>query len=170
MKSLKANTGTIAPSPALLVSCRSKEGKNNALAVGFASNVSINPQIIMIGVVPSHYSYKLIEESGEFVINFPTEDYMKEYLFLGTKSGKDMDKFEAMNIKWKDGDVVNAPIMTDCAVALECKVLSSAQPNGSDHVIFYASIEAVHCDEKYVKENGRIDWKNIPLLNNFQLM
>ena len=120
MKSLKVNTGTIAPAPALLVSCRSKEGKNNALAVGFASNVSINPQIIMIGVVPSHYSYKLIEESGEFIINFPTEDYMKEYLFLGTKSGKDMDKFEAMDIKWKDGDVVNAPILTDCAVALEC--------------------------------------------------
>lgn len=132
MKSLKANTGTIAPSPALLVSCRSKEGKNNALAIGFASNVSINPQIVMIGIVPTHYSYKLIEESGEFVINFPTEDYMKEYLFLGTTSGKDMDKFEAMNIKWENGNVVNAPILTDCAVALECKVLSSDQPNGSE--------------------------------------
>ena len=81
-----------------------------------------------------------------------------------------MDKFEAMDIKWKDGDVVNAPILTDCAIALECNVLSSEQPNGSDNVIFYSSIEAVHCDEKYVKDNGRIDWKNIHLLNNFQLM
>ena len=51
---------------------------------------------------------------------------MKEYLFLRTKSGKDMDKFEIMDIKWKDGNVVNAPILTDCAVAQEGKVLSSA--------------------------------------------
>ena len=170
MKSLKANTGTIVPSPALIVSCRSKEGKNNALAVGFASNVSINPLIVMIGEVPTHYSYKLIEESGVFVINYPKEDYMKEYLFLGSKSGKDMDKFKEMDIKWKDGDVVDAPILTDCAVALECKVISSETPCGGDHTIFYASIEAVHCDEKYVKENGRIDWKNIPLLSNMSLM
>ena len=170
MKSLKANNGTIVPSPALIVSCRSKEGKNNALVVGFASNVSINPQIVMIGVVPTRYSYKLIEESGVFVINYPKEDYMKEYLFLGTKSGKDMDKFKEMDIKWKDGDVVDAPILTDCAVALECKVISSETPCGSDHAIFYASIEAVHCDEKYIKENGRIDWKNIPLLSNMSLM
>ena len=170
MKSLKANIGTIVPSPALIVSCRGKDGKNNALAVGFASNVSINPQIVMIGVVPTHYSYKLIEESGVFVINYPKEDYMKEYLFLGSKSGKDMDKFKEMDIKWKDGDVVDAPVLTDCAVALECKVISSDTPCGADHTIFYASIEAVHCDEKYVKENGRIDWKNIPLLSNMKLM
>ena len=99
MKTLKPNTGSIMPSPALLVSCRNKGGKNNALAVGFASNVSFNPQLVMIGVVPTHYSHQIIEETGEFVINFPKEDYMKEYLFLGTKSGKDMDKFAEMNIK-----------------------------------------------------------------------
>ena len=170
MKTLKPNTGSIMPSPALLVSCRNKEGKNNALAVGFASNVSMNPQLIMVGIVPTHYSHEIIEETGEFVVNFPKADYMKEYLFLGTKSGRDMDKFAEMNIKWKDGDVVNAPILTDCAVALECKVVASERPANSDHTVFYGSIVAVHCQDEYVRENGTIDWKKIPLLSNFDLL
>ena len=95
---------------------------------------------------------------------------MKEYLFLGTKSGKDMDKFAEMNIKWKDGDVVNAPILTDCAVALECKVVASERPANSDHTVFYGSIVAVHCEDEYVKDKGTIDWKKIPLLSNFDLL
>lgn len=72
-----------------MVSCRGKDGKNNALAVGFAANVSPNPPMVMVGIVPGHYSYQLIKESDEFVINIPTKGFEKEYYYLGSKSGRD---------------------------------------------------------------------------------
>ena len=55
--------------------CRGKNGKNNALAVSFAANVSVNPAMVMVGIIPKNYSYDLIKESGEFVINIPTKDF-----------------------------------------------------------------------------------------------
>lgn len=161
-KTVKNIIGPVRPAPNLLVSCRDAEGRNNALAVGFASNVSLNPPMVMVGIVPERFSYPMIKESGEFIINVTPKSYEKEYFYLGTKSGRDEDKFAVMNIAWEDGKKVNAPILTDCPVAIECKVVSSIQPG--THELFFASVEAVHCDEEYLDENGDIDWSKIPLL------
>ena len=80
MKKLAANTMLcVQPVPQTIVSCRDKAGKNNALVVGFTANVSLDPAMVMVGIVPSRYSHHMVKESGCFVINFPKKSYKDEY-------------------------------------------------------------------------------------------
>ena len=163
MKKLaKSNMLSMQPIPKTLVSCRDKKGRNNALVVGFAANVSLDPAMVMVGIVPSRFSYHMVKETGCFVINLPKKGYEKEYNYLGSRSGRDEDKFAAMNIQWKDAEYVNAPILTDCPVSIECSVVESTMPG--THELFIGKVEAVHVEEEYLDEKGNILWDKIDLM------
>ena len=163
MKKKVQNTALcVQPIPKALVSCRDRQGRNNALVVGFAANASLDPAMVMIGIVPSRYSHHMVKESGCFVINLPKKGYEKEYGYLGSKSGRDEDKFAVMDIQWEDAEYVDAPILTDCPVSIECSVIESIMPG--THELFIGKVEAVHVDEEYLDANGKILWDKIDLL------
>lgn len=152
----------IYPSPNLIISCQDRDGRKNALVVAFAGNASLEPPMVVVGVVPERFSYHMIKETGVFVINVPAKGFEREYNYLGSKSGRDGDKFETLQLAWEKGSVVDAPMLTDCPVNIECRVATSIRPG--THDLFIATVEAVHCDEKYLDENGKIKWGEIPLL------
>ena len=163
MKKMASNIALcLQPIPQTIVSCRDKEGRNNALVVGFTANVSLDPVMVMTGIVPSRYSHHMVKESGCFVINFPKKNYQKEYAYLGSVSGRDEDKFAAMNIRWEDAKYVNAPILTDCPVSIECSVVDSMTPG--THELFIGKVVAVHVDEEYLDEKGNILWDKMDLM------
>ena len=145
--------------PKVLVSCRGLDGEDNVLAVGYCGNCSYAPPMVMVGIVPTRYSYKMIKESGCFVVNLVDKSYKKEFDYLGSKSKRDGDKLADMNVKLADGKVVNAPIMSDCPVNIECTIVDSIV-TGS-HEMFIGKIEYVHADEKLVDESGNIDFSQI---------
>jgi len=153
---------SLQPSPKVLVSCRGLNGEENALAVAYCGNCSFDPPMLMVGIVPSRYSYKMIKESGCFVVNIVDKDYEQVFNYLGSVSKKDEDKLEKMNVKRTNGTVVNAPILTDCPVNIECTIVDSIV-TGS-HEMFIGKVEYVHADEKYVNEKGDIDYEKINLL------
>lgn len=152
------------PMPRLIISTRDKNGVNNALALAFAMNCSIEPPMVMIGVHSSRYSNHMIKENPCFVVNYPLKSFEKEFVYLGTHSGRDGDKLAAMNIEIRDGDVVNAPILTACPVSVECKVVEITKPGSHD--LFAATIEKMHCDPQYLDEHGRVLWENMDLLTD----
>lgn len=163
MKKLAKNTMLcMQPIPKTIVSCRDKNGKNNALVVGFAANASLDPVMVMVGIAPSRYSHHMVKETGCFVINFPGKDYAKKYAYLGSASGRDEDKFAKADIKWQDATYVNAPILTDCPVSIECSVIDSLTPG--THELFIAKVEAVNVDEEYLDAQGNIMWDKLDLL------
>lgn len=83
MKKLASNTVLcVQPLPQTIVSCRDKDGKNNALVVGFVANVSLDPVMVMVGITPTRYSHHIVKESGCFVINFPKKSYKKNMAIL----------------------------------------------------------------------------------------
>ena len=153
---------TLQPVPRTLVSCRDAQGKNNALVVGFAANVSLNPPMIMIGVVPSRYSHHMIKETRCFVVNLPSKDQKAAYDYLGSHSGEHEDKLAKLNMKLEEGKAVNAPLLGDCPVSIECSVVESTKPG--THELFIGLVEAVHCDEQYLDAQGNIQWDRIDLL------
>jgi flavin reductase (DIM6/NTAB) family NADH-FMN oxidoreductase RutF len=156
MKSeLPTSAGLIVPMPNAIVSCRDKDGSNNALVVAFAANASLDPPMVMVGVVPDRFSHHMVKESGEFVVNLPAKTFSDEFNYLGTKSGRDGDKFAALNLKWEEGTKINAPLLSDCPVSIECKVVASIQPG--THELFVGTVEAVHCDEAFLDSAGAID-------------
>ena len=102
-----------------------KDGQNNALVVAYASNCSYDPPMAMVGIVPSRHSYKLIKESGCFIINLAAPYNKEAYDYLGSHSGRDEDKIAKLQMNIEDGRVVDAPILLDCPVNIECTIVDS---------------------------------------------
>lgn len=150
------------PAPKVLVSCKGLNGENNVLAVGYCGNCSYDPPMVMVGIVPSRYSYKMIKESGCFVVNLVDKNYKETFEYLGSHSKRDEDKLKKVNVKLSEGIKVNAPILDDCPVNIECRVVDSIV-TGS-HEMFVGKIEHVHADSKLVDNDGNIDFSLINFL------
>ncbi|EOD00006.1 flavin reductase family protein [Caldisalinibacter kiritimatiensis] len=150
------------PMPDILVSCRNNKGEVNALAVGYAGNCSYDPPMVMVGIVPSRYSYHMIKETGEFVVNLVPESLREKYAYLGSTSRRDEDKLVKAGMNYKEGVKVKAPILLDCPVNIECKVVDSIM-TGS-HEMFIGKVEYIHADEDLLDDNGNIDYSKIDLL------
>jgi flavin reductase (DIM6/NTAB) family NADH-FMN oxidoreductase RutF len=150
------------PAPKVLISCRGTDGENNALAVIYCGNCSYDPPMVMVGIVPSRYSYKMIKESGCFVVNLVDKDYKATFDYLGTHSKRDEDKLAKMNVKLDEAVKVNAPVLSDCPVNIECTIVDSIK-TGS-HEMFIGRVEYVHADPQYVNDKGDIDFSSIDFL------
>lgn len=161
-KSVDQKMLCVQPLPQTIVSCRDKDGNNNALVVGFVANVSLDPAMVMIGIMPTRYSHHIVKENGCFVINFPQKSFQKEYAYLGSKSGRDGDKFAALGLSWEDAKYVDAPVLTDCPVSIECSVVESTMPG--THELFIGKVEAVNVDEEYIGADGSIQWAAMDLM------
>ena len=163
MQKKEANKkGALQPAPKVLVSCRGLDGEDNALAVGYCGNCSYAPPMVMVGIVPTRYSYQMIKESGCFVVNIADKNYQETFDYLGKISKKDSDKLKDMNVKLEEGKVVNAPILSDCPVNIECTVVDSIM-TGS-HEMFIGVVEKVHADKEFVDGNGNIMYGNMKIL------
>lgn len=143
------------PLPAVMVSVRDKSGRDNIITVAWAGTVCTNPPMVSISVRPERYSYHMLEESGEFVINLTTEKLCYATDYCGVRSGRDVDKFTEMKLTKVEADLVNAPMVGESPVNLECKV-EKIERLGSHHM-FIARVLAVHAEEAYMDENGRFD-------------
>lgn len=160
MKKIEANLRTcLQPAPKVIVSCRDSKGNNNALVVAYCCNCSYDPPMIMVGIVPSRHSYKIVKETGAFVVNIPSKDQKKIFDYLGSHSGRDEDKFANLALKTKDGDVVDAPLISECPICIECTVTTSIL-TGS-HEMFVGKIEKIHVNENLVNDKGYIDYSKI---------
>ena len=141
------------PLPAVLVTCRDKDGHDNVLTIAWTGTVCSDPAMTYISVRPSRYSYQMIKETGEFVINLTTKQLAKATDFCGVRSGRDVDKFEAMHLTKEEAEAVNVPMIAESPVNIECKV-TEIKELGS-HDMFLARVVAVHADEAYMDENGK---------------
>jgi len=130
-----------------------KNGRNNIITIAWTGTICSNPPMVSISVRPERYSYSILKETGEFVINLTTEDLAFATDYCGVKSGRDVDKFKEMNLTALPGVEVKAPLIGESPVCLECKV-KEIIPLGS-HDMFLADVVAVHADEKYMDEKGR---------------
>lgn len=143
------------PLPAVMVSVADKEGKANILTVAWTGTICTNPPMLSISVRPERYSYHSIVETGEFVVNLTTEELVFATDFCGVRSGKDVDKFSYLRLTKVNGDKVNAPLIKESPVNIECKV-NRIEKLGSHHM-FIADVAAVHADSVYMDENGKFD-------------
>ncbi len=143
------------PLPAVMVSCADSEGKSNILTVAWTGTVCTNPPMVYISVRPERYSYKMIRETGEFVINLTTKELAFATDFCGVRSGRDVDKFSEMKLTKESASVVKAPMIGESPVNIECKV-TEVKELGSHHM-FLAEVVAVHVDERYLNENQKFE-------------
>ncbi len=141
------------PLPAVMVSMADKEGRNNIITLAWVGTVCTNPPMVYISVRPERYSYPILKETGEFVINLTTKDLAYATDYCGVKSGRDVDKFKEMNLTPIPATEVKAPMIEESPVNIECRVREII-PLGS-HDMFLADVLAVHADEKYMDEQHK---------------
>lgn len=142
----------IYPVPAVMVSCGTMEQKN-IITVAWTGTVNSDPAMTYVSIRPSRHSYNIIKETGEFVINLVTERLAYACDFCGVRSGRDLDKFEAMHLTAKKGEKVNAPIIYESPVNIECKV-KEIIPLGT-HDMFLAEVVSVQVSDEYLDETGK---------------
>ena len=138
------------PIPAVMVSCGTME-KSNIITVAWTGILNTDPAMVYISVRPSRYSYNLIKEQGEFVINLTTKDLARATDWCGVRSGAQYDKFREMNLHKEKANFVQCPMIKESPVSVECKV-KEIRELGSHHM-FVADVLAINADEKYIDKN-----------------
>lgn len=141
------------PEPPVLVSCGSMEAAN-LITIGWTGTICTQPSMVSISVRPERYSYQLIKDSGEFVINLPTRKLVRAVDWCGVKSGRDYDKFAEMKLTPLPASTVSCPILAESPVNLECQV-TQVIPLGS-HDLFLAKVTAVDVDEALLDKKGKL--------------
>ena len=143
------------PVPAVMVSCADREGKPNIITIAWAGTVCTNPPMVSISVRPTRYSYDMIRETGEFVINLVTEPLTRACDYCGVVSGRDVDKFAKTGLTPIPVEGVSVPGIAESPVSIACRVVEE-RAFGS-HTMFLAEVVGVTADDRYLDETGRFD-------------
>ena len=140
------------PLPAVMVSCTDKEGHNNIITIAWTGTVCSDPAMVYISVRKERHSYPMIKETGEFVINLPSEDLTYALDKAGCTTGKKIDKFKELGLTPAKSNVVDCVSIAEAPVCLECKVTQVLELGSHD--MFLAEVVSVSVDEKYLDEKG----------------
>lgn len=143
----------LAPVPAVMVSCGKGED-SNIITVAWTGVLCTHPPKTYVSIRPQRHSYKLIKETGEFVINIPSADIARTIDYCGIYTGAKVDKFQKCNLTKLPSKEVSAPTIAECKLALECRV-SDVIALGT-HDMFIADIVSVSVDDGILDENGKL--------------
>ena len=151
----------IYPLPAVMVSCGTME-VSNIITVAWTGILNTNPATVYISVRPTRYSYQIIKEQKEFVINLTNKQLVRATDWCGVKTGVKVDKFKEMHLHKEKAKFVSCPMIQESPVSIECKV-KEIKPLGS-HDMFLAEVLAINADEKYINEKGAFDISKCDLI------
>lgn len=153
------------PVPAVMITCRDENGRDNVMTAAWAGTVCSDPVMVSVSIRKERYSHDIIEKSGEFVLCLTNRKLTKVTDFVGVRSGRDLDKFALENdlrITRDKAEYVNAPLIAESPVCLECRVKQIIELGSHD--MFIAEVLSTDIDEAYLDENGRLDLKKADLI------
>ena len=144
----------IYPIPAVMVTTGNMD-KSNIITVAWTGILNTNPAIVYISVRPERYSYNLIKENKEFVINLTNENLAFATDWCGVKSGANVDKFKEMKLSKEKANFVKAPLIKESPVSIECKVIE--EKSYGSHTTFIAEVLCINAEEEYFNDKGAFD-------------
>ena len=152
----------LGPLPTVMVTCGDMEHPN-IITVAWAGIINTHPPKLSISVRPERFSYHLIRESGEFVVNMTPASLVKQADFFGMHTGAKVNKFEKTGLTPEAATEVSCPLIAECPMSLECRV-TDVIPQGT-HDLFLADIVAVHADESLLDEKGKLHMERADLVS-----
>ena len=151
------------PTPVVMVSCGSTLDEYNIITIAWAGTVCSDPPMCSISVRPERHSYNIIKKERAFVINLVDKKLAPFADWCGVRSGRKYNKFVETGLTPVRATQVNAPMIGEAPVNLECKV-TQIIPLGS-HDMFLAEVVAVHVNEKlFSPKTDAIDLKRADLV------
>lgn len=143
------------PVPVVMVSCQREGEKPNIITAAWCGTTSSTPATLYVSIRPERYSHGIISETGEFVVNLVNRDLVFATDYCGVKSGRDVDKYQEMNLTPLPSQHIKAPGIQESPVNLECRVVD-IKPLGT-HDMFLAEVIGVTVDDKYLDETGKFN-------------
>lgn len=153
------------PLPVVLVTSVDKKGNANVMTAAWAGTICSDPVMVSVSIRKERYSYKLIKDSGEFVLCLTNRKLAKVTDYMGVKSGRDIDKFSL------EGDLkltkipskhVQAPSIEESPVCLECKVKEILELG--THDMFIGEVVGTNIDDAYLDANNRLNLRKADLI------
>lgn len=138
MKEVKVSVAWAKKYPEPVVLVTSIGDRPNIISLGWSMNTSFTPPMMAISVGHTRYSHRLISQTGEFALAYPSEDMGKSVLYCGTHSGRDVDKFKETSLRSRPAKLIKPPLIEDAVANFECKVVS--QMETGDHTIFVGKV------------------------------
>lgn len=153
----------LSPLPVVLVSCGSAPvSKPNIITIAWTGSVCSDPPMLSISVRPERFSYDLIKNSGEFVVNVPSRRQMRAVDWCGMVSGRKVDKFEGAGLTPSDALKVSCPVILECPINIECRIRESMHLG--THTMFVAEVVAVQIFSSLIDAKGRFRLEKAQLL------
>jgi flavin reductase (DIM6/NTAB) family NADH-FMN oxidoreductase RutF len=159
-KVIKGPSTALFPVPTVLVTSCLEGGDPDIITIAWTGTMSSEPPVVYISVRPvGRHSYRLIKDSGEYVINIPTAAQVKVVDYCGMVSGRDVNKFKETGLHPVPALHVKAPLIAECPVNIECRV-KHVIPLGS-HDVFAGEVLAVHYNQEILDAKGRPDFEKL---------
>jgi flavin reductase (DIM6/NTAB) family NADH-FMN oxidoreductase RutF len=155
MKVIKPGSTSLYPVPAVVVSCGLEQP--NLITLAWVGTVCSEPPAVSIAVRPERYSYDLLVEAGEFVVNLPKAGQVNIVDYCGSVSGRDVDKWAACGLTQAPASKIATPLIAEFPMALECRV--TQRLNLGVHDLFLGEVLAVQVDEAVLNERNQLDSK-----------
>jgi flavin reductase (DIM6/NTAB) family NADH-FMN oxidoreductase RutF len=155
-KQLQKPFPALYPVPLVLVTCVDEQGKPNIVTLAWVGTVASKPPQAAVAIRPSRHSHAIISRTGEFAINIATEGLLPAVDRCGHVSGTRTDKFALTGLTAEPASQIQAPLIAECPVNLECKLTQTISLGSHD--LFIGEIVAVHVDEGLLAEHGPIDY------------
>ena len=146
-------TTFIYPMPALLIGANI-DGKPNFLAIAWGGVADGEPPMVSVAIRHSRYTLKGILQNGVFSVNVASVDLVKEVDYCGSASGAKVDKVEVCRFKVFYGKLASAPLIEQCPINMECKVVHMLDLGS--HVLVVGRVEETHVSEDCLT-NGKPD-------------
>ncbi len=152
----------IYPLPAVMVSCGKNENAN-IITVAWTGVINTNPAMVYISVRPERYSYHLIKQTKEFVINLTNRKLAYATDWCGVKTGAKVDKFKEMKLTKQKAQFVSCPLISESPVSIECRV-KQIKKMGS-HDMFLAEVLSIDAAKQYIDEKGYFSIEKCDLIS-----
>lgn len=136
--------------------------KDDIVTIAWTGTINSDPPMVSVSVRKSRYSHELLMKNGEFVVNLVTVELTRAMDFCGVKSGRDIDKFEAVSLTRGSANTVSVPVIAESPVNIECKVKQVIELGSHD--MFLGEVTAVQIDDRYMDADGRFDLAKADLI------
>lgn len=154
---------TLHPRPAYIIGSGIYGFKSNLMAASWVTPVSEEPPRVALALDVESYTWELIKETGEFSVNVLDGVYLDKIYYVGSKSGRHVDKISSIGLRIAKGERISAPIILDALSVSECKIYRIVEC-GDTNLIIGNVVRCVVDDEKFnVKYGWDMRKVDIPL-------
>lgn len=154
----KKNIGAVTslyPTPLVLCGTYDAAGKPNLVTVAWAGICCGRPPAIQISLMKQRYSHAAIVEKRAFTVNLPSELYAEQADYCGLVSGRDVDKFTEAKLTPIRGQFVDAPLVAEFPICMECRLLHQLEVGSHD--LFVGEIVASWASEEFLEPDGGVN-------------